>query len=71
MRIHSSEVKNNSKFVIGAIVVNHLLSAFSAGKKTAAYNRSLSAIDNVEIHTYTLNDGSQVHGWGISITTHF
>jgi len=71
MRIHSSEVKNNSKFVIGAIVVNHLLSAFSAGKKTAAYNRSLSAIDNVEIHTYTLNDGSQVHGWGISITAHF
>jgi hypothetical protein len=71
MRIHSSEVKNNAKFVIGAIVVNHLLSAFSAGKKTAAYNQSLSAIDNVEIQTYTLNNGLQVDGWGISITTHF
>lgn len=71
MRIHSGEVKNNAKFVIGAIVVNHLLSAFSAGKKTAAYNQSLSTMDNVEIHTYTLNNGSQIHGWGISITTHF
>jgi TM2 domain-containing membrane protein YozV len=71
MRIHSGEVKNNSKFIIGAIVVNHLLSAFSAGKKTAAYNRSLSAMDNVEIHSYTLNNGLQVDGWGICITTHF
>ena len=71
MRIQSGEVKNNAKFVIGAIVVNHLLSAFSAGKKTAAYNQSLSAMDNMEIHTYTLNNGSQVDGWGISITAHF
>jgi hypothetical protein len=71
MRIHSGEVKNNSKFVIAAVVVNHILSAFSAGKKTAAYNRSLSTIDKIEINTYTLNNGSQVDGWGISITTHF
>jgi hypothetical protein len=71
MRIQSGDVKNNAKFVIGAIAVNHLLSAFFAGKKTAAYNRSLSTMDNVEIHTYTLNNGSQVNGWGISITTHF
>jgi hypothetical protein len=71
MRIHSSEVKNNSKFVIGAIVVNHLLSAFSAGKKTAAYNKSLSMMGNVDIHAYTQNIGSQIDGWGISITTHF
>jgi TM2 domain-containing membrane protein YozV len=71
MRIHSGEVKNNAKFFIGAIVVNHLLSAFFAGKKTAAYNQSLSAMDDVEIHTYALNNGLQVNGWGISIATHF
>ncbi len=71
MRIQSGEVKNNAKFVIGAIVVNHLLSAFSAGKKTASYNQSLSSMDNIEIHTYTLNNGLQVNGWGISITAHF
>jgi len=71
IRIHSGQVKNNSKFIIGAIVVNHLLSAFSAGKKTAAYNRSLAAADDFEINTYTLNNGSTVDGWGISITAHF
>jgi hypothetical protein len=71
MRIHSGEVKNNSKFIIGAIVVNHILSAFLAGKKAAAYNQSLTAMDNLEINTYTLNNGSQVDGWGISIMTHF
>jgi hypothetical protein len=71
MRIHSSEVKNNSKFIIGAIVVNHILSAFSAGKKTAAYNKSLTAMDNVEINTYTLNNGAAIDGWGISISAHF
>lgn len=71
MRIQSGQVKNNAEFVIGAIVVNHLLSAFSAGKKTAAYNQSLSATDDVEIRTYAVNNGAQVDGWGISITAHF
>jgi hypothetical protein len=71
MRIHSGEVKNNSKFVIGVIVINHLLSAFSAGKKASAYNRSLSTMDQLEIQTYALNDGTKIDGWGLSITTHF
>jgi hypothetical protein len=71
MRIHSDDVKNNAKFVIGAIVVNHLLSAFSAGKKAAAYNRSLSTIDNVQFQAYTINSGSHIDGIGISITTKF
>ncbi len=71
MRIHSGEVKNSSKFIIGAIAVNHILSAFSAGKKAAAYNRSLAASDDLEINTYTLNNGSTVDGLGISITAHF
>jgi hypothetical protein len=71
MRIHSGEVKNNSKFVIGAIVINHLFSAFSAGRKAAAYNKSLSMIDHVEIHTYALHDGLHIDGWGISMTTEF
>jgi hypothetical protein len=71
IRIQSGDVKNNAKFIIGAVTVNHLLSAFFAGKKTAAYNRSLSAMDDIEIHTYSLNNGSQVDGWGISIAAHF
>ncbi len=71
LRIKSSETKRNSKFIVGAIVVNHILSAFSAGKKTAAYNRSLSAIESIEINSYTMNNGSAVDGLGIDITVHF
>jgi hypothetical protein len=71
LRIRSGEVKNNSKFVIAAVIVNHLLSAFSAGKKAAAYNRSLSMLDCVEIQTYAVRSGGQVDGFGLSITTPF
>lgn len=71
MRIHSGEVKNRAKFMIGAIVVNHLLSAFLAGKQAAAYNRSISSLEKVEIHTYAINYGPGVDGWGIRLSTTF
>lgn len=71
MRIHSGEVKNRAKFVIGAVVVNHLLSAFFAGKKAAAYNKSLSTLEKIEIRTYVLNNDLHSGGWGISISTQF
>ena len=71
LRIRSAEIKNNAKFIIGAVVINHLLSAFSAGRKAAAYNRSLSLLDKIEIQTYALNNGTHVDGIGLSITTKF
>ena len=71
LRIRSGEVKNNAKFIIAAVVVNHLFSAFSAGRKAAAYNKSLSMMDNIEIQTFTLNSGTHVDGVGLSISTKF
>jgi hypothetical protein len=71
LRIRSAEIKNNSKFIIGAIVVNHILSAFSAGRKAAAYNNSLSMIEKIEIQTYALNYGTYIDGIGLSISTKF
>jgi TM2 domain-containing membrane protein YozV len=71
LRIHSDEVKNNAKFLIGVVVVNHIISAFSAARKTAAYNRSISMIDNLQIYTYALNAGSGIEGIGLSISTKF
>ena len=68
LRIRSAEIRNNSNFIIGAIVVNHLLSAFSAGKKAAAYNRSLSMGENIEVHTYAITQGAYLDGIGLSIT---
>ncbi len=71
LRIRSAEIKNNANFIIGAIVVNHLFSAFSAGLKAAAYNKSLSMIDKIEIQAFTLNSGTHVDGVGLSISTKF
>ncbi|MGD1046271.1 MAG: hypothetical protein ABR936_13260 [Bacteroidota bacterium] len=71
LRIRSGEIRNNAKFFIGAVVINHLFSAFSAGRKAAAYNKSLSMMDNIEIQTFTLNNGTHVDGIGLSISTKF
>lgn len=40
-RIRSDEVFQSSRFVIGALVLNRIISAFSAGRAAAAYNRNL------------------------------
>lgn len=41
MRIRSDEVFRNAKFLIGAAVVNRLVSAFLAGRAAAAHNRRI------------------------------
>jgi hypothetical protein len=71
IRIHSDQVKNNAKFLIGVVVVNHLISAFSAARKATAYNRSLSMIDDMQIYAYTLNSKSGIDGVGLSFITKF
>jgi TM2 domain-containing membrane protein YozV len=71
LRIKSDRVKNNSKFVVGVIVINHLISAFSAGRKAIAYNKSLSVLDKIQVHAYTINTGSHVDGAGLNISTSF
>ncbi len=71
LRIRSGEIRNNAKFIIGAIVVNHLFSAFSAGRKAAEYNKSLSILDKIEIQTFALNSGTHIDGVGLNISTKF
>jgi len=71
MRIRSATIRNNSNFIIGAIVVNHVLSAFFAGKKAAAYNRSLSMGENVELQAYPLIQGGRADGMALSMTAKF
>lgn len=39
LRIRSDEVLQNSKFVIGALVINRLISAFNAGRAAALHNQ--------------------------------
>jgi hypothetical protein len=42
MRISADNVFNNSRFVVVAILVNHLISAVNAARLTAGYNKGLN-----------------------------
>lgn len=41
LRIQSDQIHQNGKFVIAALVINRVISAFSAGRAASAYNRSV------------------------------
>ncbi|HAL55990.1 MAG: hypothetical protein UX72_C0010G0003 [Parcubacteria group bacterium GW2011_GWA2_47_10] len=64
-RIRSDEVLQNSKFVLGALVLNRIISAFSAGRSAAAYNRSLSSQGAWRLDTHVL--GGRQFGNGIEL----
>lgn len=42
LRIRSDEMYQNSKFVVGALIVNRLISAFVAARSAGRYNRELT-----------------------------
>ncbi len=41
LRISSDKVYNNSRFVIGAVIVNHIISALNAARLVRHYNRNI------------------------------
>ena len=49
LRIRSDEYFQNAKFVIGALVVNRIISAFSAWRSVNRYNRSLETTESWNI----------------------
>ena len=71
MRIQSASVYDNSRFLIGAVVVNHIISAFMAGRAAAAYNRSLADEQTWHIEALALGDAGNIHGIGLSFTKIF
>ncbi len=43
MRVSSDNILYNTRYVVGAIIVNHLVSAISAGKAASDYNKSIAS----------------------------
>jgi len=68
LRVSSDAVFNNSRFVVGAIIVNHVVSALNAARVTLAHNRSLSGEPSVEIRTTILGSPGSVHGVALSVS---
>jgi len=71
IRIQSASVYDNSRFLIGAVVVNHIISAFMAGRAAAAYNRSLADEENWHIEALALGGVGNIHGIELSFTKIF
>ena len=49
MRVSSDEVFNNSRFVIGAIVINHVISAVNAARMAMAHNEGTPGAGRIDI----------------------
>jgi hypothetical protein len=68
LRIGSDNAFNNAKFVIAAVVINRVISAFSAGRAAAAYNHSIAADGRIQIRPFMTSDDSGVSGFGLALT---
>lgn len=71
LRIRSDQVFQNSKFVLGALVLNRIISAFSAGRAVAAYNKSLAESGNWRINATVSGGILSAHGVELRLTKEF
>lgn len=72
MRVSSERVFNNSKFVIGAVIVNHLFSAINAARLARQYNKQLEeGLGSWWLESTLINDGVQPDGIKLSLVHRF
>lgn len=72
IRVSSERVFNNSKFIIGAVIVNHLFSAINAARLTRQYNKQLEeGIGSWWLESSLINDGVKPDGIKLSLVHRF
>lgn len=71
LRVSSDAVFNNSRFVIGAIIVNHVLSALNAARLTAAHNRTTTTGQTFQIRANVLGSLGYVDGVVLTVSKSF
>jgi hypothetical protein len=70
-RIRSDEVFQGARFVVGALVLNRIISAISAGRSASAYNRSLVDESAWRFGADVSGGILQPHGLELKITRRF
>ncbi len=71
-RIASDNAYNNKRFVIAAIIVNHIASAINAARAAIAYNNALQgALDNVEFGASVMGGLDHPHGILLTVVKGF
>jgi hypothetical protein len=71
LRVSSDEVFNNSRFVIAAIGVNHLLSAINAGRLAISHNKSIDEASTIDIHANVIGTFAHPNGIMLTVTKSF
>ena len=71
LRIRSDQMFQNARFVIGALVVNRIVSAFSAWRSVSGANRQNAANDYWRLKADVLGGPANAHGVGFTLTKIF
>ncbi|HLF19311.1 MAG TPA: hypothetical protein VI704_00840 [Bacteroidota bacterium] len=71
LRIRSDEIYRNAKFLIGAAVVNRVISAFMAGRSAAAHNRRVRYEGAWQIRVSPSGGFLNIHGMELQLSKEF
>lgn len=71
LRISSDELERNATFVLGALVVNRLISAFVAGRSAASYNSRVREERAWNLGARLIGPPLQPHGMELRLTVLF
>ncbi len=71
LRIKSNQIHQASEFVIGALVVNRIISAFLAWRSVESHNAADQLRSGLHLETTVQHMGGTVHGLGLKLTASF
>ncbi len=72
MRVSSDEIFNNSKFVIGAVVLNHIISAINAARLVRHYNKNADeGLGSWQLEPNLIGGTGQIDGMRLTYTQRF
>ena len=71
LRIKSNQIHQASEFVIGALVVNRIISAFLAWRSAQSYNTTNRFRSGWHLESEIQGMGGIVHGLGLKVTASF
>ncbi len=72
MRVSSDKILNNSKFVIGAVIMNHIISAVNAARLVRHYNKNADlGLGSWQLEPNLIGESGQIDGMRLTYTQHF
>lgn len=70
-RIDAENMFNNRKFVVAAVIINHVASAINAARSAISYNKSLDETSELRFGASVLGGLSHPHGILLTVTKDF